>query len=117
MAEATPSLSPKRVQEILQRQRHAVITLAIQRAKKAIMAQLQARGEKVAHYSAKDITLLAEAYLAQHRHELVVEAIAIVECWTAQGYFGKRAQRAGANINNSVKRRRSQIQWVRLCRY
>ena len=97
---ATPSLSPKLTLEIARRQHHAVSVLAIQRAKRSVQRQLQAQGLKLAQFSAKDITLLAEGYLAQHRHELIVEAMTTVEQWTARGVFGKRAQRAWADAES-----------------
>jgi hypothetical protein len=100
---ATPSLSPKLALEIARRQRHAIVTRAIQLAKNAVKHQLQARGIKLASVSARDITLMAEDYLNQHRHELIVEAMTTVQQWTAEGVFGKCATS-------------SQIQWVRLCR-
>jgi site-specific recombinase XerD len=102
---ATPSLSPKLALGIAQRQRHAVIVLAIQRAKRSMQRQLQAQGIKLASVSARDISHLAEAYLAQHRHELIAEAMTTVERWTARGMFGKRAQRAWADAE-SVRNRR-----------
>jgi hypothetical protein len=100
---AKPSLSPKLALELAQRQRHAVITLAIQRAKKAVQAQLQAQGHKVAHFSAKEITVMAEQFLAEHRHEFVAWVIPVVQAWTREGMFGKRAQRAWAETESVRK--------------
>ncbi len=65
----------------------ATMTLALQRAKRAVQAQLRAQGLKLAQFSAQEITLLAEAHLAQHRDELMAEAKAIVERWMAEGFF------------------------------
>ena len=78
----------------------STVTLAIQRAKNAVKRQLQAQGHKVAHYSAKEIAVLAGAELERNCHELIVEAIGIVERWTAEGVFGKRAQRAAESVRN-----------------
>jgi hypothetical protein len=62
MAEPKRSLSPDRALERLrQHHRHAVITLALRRAKKAVEARIRARGEKLAHYSARELRLLADA--------------------------------------------------------
>ena len=47
--------------------------LAHREAVKAVKHQLRAQGEKVSHYSAKEITALAEAYLAEHQAELFEE--------------------------------------------
>jgi hypothetical protein len=44
---------------------------------------------------------MAKAYLAEHR-ELVADARATVERWTLEGVFGKRAQRAFANIRTNA---------------
>ena len=70
MAKAARSLSPKQIQERLQRHRSAVAVLAMQSARREVKAQIRAQGLKVAHYSAKEISILAEAHLAQHREQL-----------------------------------------------
>ncbi len=91
-----------------QRMRSAVFTLALYSAKKAVKRQLQAQGLKVAHYSARDITILAERYLNDHRTELIAEAKETVECWVAEGFFGKRAQRVWAetdSVSNPTRNR------------
>ncbi len=83
----------------------ATMTLALQRAKKSVQAQLRAKGLKLAQFSARDIGLLAEAYLDQHRAELLAGAKAIVERWMAEGFFGKRAQRAWrAKLESDARR-------------
>jgi hypothetical protein len=94
---ATNSLSPA------ERLKSAVFTLALQRAKTAVKRQLQAKGHKVAHYSARDITMMAQAYLDQHRAELIAEAKATVECWVAEGFFGKRVQLAFAKLSSDAQ--------------
>ena len=68
----------------------AVIVLAREAARKVVREQLRGRGEKVTHYSKKEITILADDYLAQHP-ELHDEAVPLVERWRAEGLFGKRA--------------------------
>lgn len=74
MAEASRSLSPKRAAEKMLRYRHAVIVVAMQRAKRAVQANIRARGLKIAQFSAREITEQAEAYMAQHREELIAKA-------------------------------------------
>ncbi len=74
----------------------AIITLARQRAIKAVKLQFQRQGLKPNHIAHRVIVAAAEDYLAQHRAELVAEARVIVERWLAEGFFGKRAQRAWA---------------------
>jgi hypothetical protein len=86
-----------------QRRYHAVITLAIHKARRIVQDQIRARGEKVSHYAAKDITLLAEQYLNEHRHELIREAWVRVQAMTAEGFFGKRAQRDCANLSSDAQ--------------
>jgi hypothetical protein len=97
MAEANYSLSPAA------RLKSAVFTRALYRAKDAVKRQLQAQGHKVAHYSSRDITILAQAYLDQHREELLPEAMQTVERWAAEGFFGKRVQRACAELRTFVQ--------------
>ena len=75
----------------------AAITLALYRARQAVKDALRRKGEKVSSVPACEITAMAKVYLAEHR-ELMVEARATVERWTLEGVFGKRAQRAFANI-------------------
>ena len=81
MAKATRILSPKRALERLRQHRAAVITLALQRAKKAVQASIRAKGQRLADFSAREITLLAEDYLAQHRQELITEAEHAIATW------------------------------------
>ena len=54
------------------------VAAAMYRARQEIKRQLRARGERVAQLSARDITLLAEQYLAEHRQALMEEAQAMV---------------------------------------
>ena len=81
MAQANGSLSPKQVQERLQRHRSAVAVLAMQSARREVKGQIRAQGLKVAHYSAKEISILAEAHLAQHREQLRAEAEHAIATW------------------------------------
>ena len=78
---ATRSLSPKQIQERMQRHRAAVAVLAMQSARREVKAQIRAQGLKVAHYSAKEISILAEAQLAQHREQLRAEAEHAIATW------------------------------------
>jgi hypothetical protein len=74
----------------------AIGTLALARfaARKAVKLQLRAKGRRPTHIAPREINALAEEYLRQHRDRLLPEARALVERWTAEGVFGKRAQRA-----------------------
>jgi hypothetical protein len=75
---ATRSLSPKRAAERMQRFRSAVRTIALFKAKKAVQAQIRARGERIAQYSCREISVLANAHFAQHQEELINRATAVV---------------------------------------
>ena len=68
--------------------------LAMLRSRQAVKRELQAQGLKVSNYAAREITVLAIEYLAEHRAELMPDAIETVERWALEGFFGKRAQRA-----------------------
>jgi hypothetical protein len=65
-----------------------------------IEAKIRAQGHKLAQYSARDLRLLAEQYFDQHRNALIAEATTTVEQWTLEGFFGKRAQRAFAEMKS-----------------
>ena len=80
MAEAAVSLSPKALDRI-RRHRHAIMTFARMRAKKAVVEQLRAQGLKPQYYSARDIALLTEDYMAQHRAKLIADAEQAIETW------------------------------------
>jgi hypothetical protein len=68
----------------------ATNTLALQRAMKAAKAKLQAQGFRPSHFSHRDLVIRAEAYLADHREELIAEAREIVERWEPEGFFNRR---------------------------
>jgi hypothetical protein len=70
---------------------HVLAQLA---ARQAVKRQLQARGEKVSLYAARDITALARQYLAEHQSELMPDAIEQAQRWMLEGFFGKRAAKA-----------------------
>src|SRR5215469_15350036 len=78
---AARSLSPKQIQERLQRHRVAVRVRAMQIAKTAVKDQLRAQGLKVWHFSAKEIMQLAEDYFANHREELITKATEDINTW------------------------------------
>jgi hypothetical protein len=79
-------------------QAHARITtaahlLAQLRARQAVKRELQKQGLKASHYSAKEISSWGRVFLDDHP-ELVADARPVIERWTAEGVFGKRAQKA-----------------------
>jgi hypothetical protein len=59
----------------------AVIVLAMQRAKRLVQANIRDKGQRLADFSAKEITLLAEDYLAQHGEQLRAEAEHSIATW------------------------------------
>jgi hypothetical protein len=72
----------------------ASVVLSQLRARQAVKRQLQAQGLKVTHYSAKDISVLANQYLADHRAELIPPAIEQARAMILSGAMGKRAAKA-----------------------
>lgn len=54
------------------------MVLAMQRAKRAVQADIRAQGLKIAQFTARQIAEQAEAYMAQHKEELIAKAIADV---------------------------------------
>jgi hypothetical protein len=70
----------------------ATNTLARQAAIKEAKHQLSAQGLRVSQFSHRDLVIRAEAYLDQHREELIADAKQIVARWQAEGFFGKRAK-------------------------
>ena len=68
-----------------------VVTIARLLARDVVERQLRDKGLRVSHFSAKEISILAEEYFAQHP-ELINEAAIVVERLRVKGYLGKRAQ-------------------------
>ena len=60
------------------RTRAAVMTLAMYRAKKSVLAELRAKGHRPGEFSARQITEQAEAYFAQHMERLITEAVEVI---------------------------------------
>jgi hypothetical protein len=72
----------------------AIVTLARQRAIREVKREFQRQGLKCNRMAHREIVAVAEEYLAKHRAELIREASETVDQWLAEGFFGKRAQRA-----------------------
>jgi hypothetical protein len=79
MAEAARSLSPKRQAERMQRFCSAVMTIAVFRAKKAVQAQIRARGQKIAEFTAREISLPAKAELERNREKATADVATFPE--------------------------------------
>jgi hypothetical protein len=87
MVEATHSVHQAQLRARMAR---AVAVLCHQRAIKEVKARIAGEGRKVAHFSMREIALMAEAYVAQHRPRLIAEARPIVDRWAKEGVFGPR---------------------------
>jgi hypothetical protein len=57
------------------------MTLARMRAKKSVLLALRVQELKPQHFSAREIAVLTEYYLNQHRAELVGEAAEAIARW------------------------------------
>jgi hypothetical protein len=90
LVEAISSLALSRAQ----RQAQAVRVLAMHTAKREVKEQLRSQGIKVSRVPAREITAMATAKVmddGEYRERLIAEARPIVDQWTAEGFFGKRA--------------------------
>jgi hypothetical protein len=109
MVEATPSLT--QAQHQAQRQTQAVRVLAMHAAKREVKEQLRSQGIKVSRVPHREITALAKARLFEdgaYRARLIAEARPIVDQWTAEGFFGRRAaqrqlERNSKHLSNSER--------------
>src|SRR5690348_6712776 len=81
MAEAAVNLSPNVATQRMLRHRAAVMTLARMRAKKAVLFELRAQGLKPQHFSSREIAVLTDYYLTQHRAKLMAEAAEAIATW------------------------------------
>ena len=95
MDEANHSLpqapAPNQAQRLAQRQQQAVAVLAKRRAIPATRKRLRGMGLKPQYMPMREIAAMVEHYLDQHWPVLIAEARPIVDQWTAEGFFGKRA--------------------------
>jgi hypothetical protein len=116
MIETIPSLQQSQRQAQLHaRLARAAITLAQHKAKAEVKLALRRAGKKLAQVPTRELTRMAQAYLASHP-ELIDEARPIVEQWRVEGFFGKRAARAAQNSTNLHKSRRADLQRLSLCK-
>jgi hypothetical protein len=99
MTEVTAILSPNIATQKILRHRSAVMTLARMRAKKAVLLELRAQGFKPQHFSIREIAVLTDYYVNQHRARLVAEAAEEIAKWP--GFA--RWRLPSANINNNAQ--------------
>jgi hypothetical protein len=90
MAEANARLQQTPTEAQAQTMNGAVVVLAWRSAKEAVKLSLRAQRLKLQQFSAREIAVLAEDYLADHRAQLIHQAREIVDHWNAQGRFGPR---------------------------
>jgi hypothetical protein len=130
MVEANPTIAPQpsiviaavmtqaQRQAIAMRQARAVRVETIRRAKAKVKHELAAQGRrKVSQVPMREIVAAAEARLladAAYRAKLIAEARAVVDRWTAEGFFGKRAALAAHNSRISSKEERPATQGLSL---
>jgi hypothetical protein len=119
MVEATPSLT--QAQHQAQRQTQAVRVLAMHAAKREVKEQLRSQGIKVSRVPHREITALAKARLFEdgaYRARLIAEARPIVDQWTAEGFFGRRAAQRQLERNSTIlhKERSPDLRALRLCK-
>ena len=98
---ATRSLSPKQILERMQRHRSAVAVLARQSARRAIKAQLKAEGLKISQFTAKDISIRADAWFDAHRAELIAEAEQVIATSPLFAYLRINAQTQNEPISTT----------------
>ena len=103
MAQATQSVCEAKLRASMI---GGVCTIAHQRARDAVKRQLRDKGLRVSHFSAKEISLLADEYFTQHP-ELINEAATRVERLRVEGYLGKRAECSQSSTNTNTRQTRS----------
>jgi len=74
-----PNPNQSRAEQNAIRLRCATAVLAEQRAKKIVMAMVRAKGERISDYTNRDLSLMAESYMAEHWEELLPGARALAE--------------------------------------
>ena len=86
---------PNHAQRLAQRQAQAVRVLAMHAAKQEVKDRLRREGKvKLSRVPQHEIIAMARERVmadAEYRAKLIAEARPIVDQWTAEGFFGKRA--------------------------
>ena len=99
MVEAIHSLT--QAQRVAQRQVIAVRVLCERRAQEEAKDEIRRQGKiKLSKVPRREIIAMARAAIldAAYRARLVAEARPIVDQWTAEGFFGKRAALSVRNV-------------------
>jgi hypothetical protein len=108
-----PAIS--QAQRLAQRQAQAVAVLAKRRAIAATRKRLRGMGRKPQYMPMREMAAMVEEYLDQHWPVLIAEARPIVDRWTAEGFFGKRAALSVQHLKDLHKERRPEPQALPLC--
>ena len=85
MTTATTVLSAKQLAQQI-RYNGCVRTFAMHQARGKAKEQIRARGDKVSHYSAREISEMAEVILAQNYEEYLKKARAWADDWQRRGW-------------------------------
>jgi hypothetical protein len=85
MTKATTTLSAKELAQQI-RYNACVRTFAKMQARGKAKEQIRARGDKVSHYSAREISEMAEVILAQNYDEYLTRARAWADNWKRRGW-------------------------------
>jgi hypothetical protein len=115
-----PAMSQAQRQALAQRQARAVAVLVRRSAVEATKQRLAARGIKRGSVAMREIVAMAEARIVADvawRAKLIAEARAVVDQWTAEGFFGKRAAQSVQHLQVMHSERRPEPQALPLCEY
>src|SRR3984893_18465931 len=119
MKEATHSVqqapATSNAQRLAQRQAQAVAVLAKRRAIAATRQRLRGMGLKPHFVPIREMAAMVEEYLDQHWLVLIAEARPIVDRWTAEGFFGKRAAQSVQHLQDLHSQRSAEPQALPLC--
>jgi hypothetical protein len=129
MIETALSLAPQpstviaatsHAQRVAWRQARAVAVLVQRAAVATTKRKIQAEGRrKLSEVPVREIVAMAETRIvadAAYRARLIAEARPIVDQWTAEGVFGKRAALAAHNLKDLHKERGPEPQAFPLCK-
>ena len=111
--------APNHAQRLAQRQAIAVRVLCERRAQEEIKDQIRRQGKiKLSKVPRHHIERLARDRLfedGEYRARLIAEARPIVDQWTAEGFFGKRAALAVHHSQDLHKPRSTEPRALLLC--
>jgi hypothetical protein len=102
-------------QRLAQRQAQAVAVLAKRREIAATRKRLRGMGLKPHFVPIREMAAMVEEYLDQHWPVLIAEARPIVDRWTAEGFFGKRAAQSVQHLQDLHSQRSAEPQALPLC--